>query len=247
MKNIEFPDFDELSPLKTFPSEAFISKDIEEQKVCDFILALAVFYNDFKDVDYAWYYFQISAPKTPKIETYYGQHVGMRYHVFKIYISLFLEMFKLIKKSKKTIELPLFKKIENKLPKKAKMGWNDIKDISKGKQAKDKELNSFLKKTRNRVASHYDVSEISKGYKRFFKKNKMDAFVSLGNCLLSTRFYYADAAVEGYIEHCLDSNKAETFKKINTLNKKVSNTIYYILVNFVKARGFAYRNYVPKI
>jgi hypothetical protein len=45
------PGFDTLARLQTFDPNAFIANDKQEQKVCDFILALALIFNDLKDME----------------------------------------------------------------------------------------------------------------------------------------------------------------------------------------------------
>ncbi len=82
------PDFDKLAALEYFDPKAFESADSKEQAVCDLVLMLALVYNNFKDL--LWAFSNLSSCRQPdpfKITPYNGQYSGMSLHITRLLYS----------------------------------------------------------------------------------------------------------------------------------------------------------------
>jgi len=100
---------------------------------------------------------------------------------------------------------------------------------------------------RNKVAFHYDCKEIYKGYRRHFFRNgnpTEQAFVSRGDSMKRSRFYFADAAGEGYFQSQFDSVEVDKFmKRVADITGDLNQAIMLIVDRFIQKRGYAYKHY----
>jgi len=81
------------------------------------------------------------------------------------------------------------------------------------------------------------------GYSRaFLRGSKREPFVSRGQTLATSRFYFADAAAEDYLREVGDPATDEVFA-LGTLKlvRNVTFSIHEIVLTFITARGFAWR------
>ena len=241
------PGFD-LAPLTAVDPKAFISGDEGEQKVCDFILSLALIYNDFKDIVWAMRYLHICKPKNPnEVTPYRGQYAAFDNHLTRLYCGLINELFELVKDGSQVLAHPLFSKTVNLLSKDAKQHWQALVQMSRNEKPGDNTFKETFARVRNKITYHSDIKEISSGYRHFFfdqnGNTKMDALMSRGNGLPSTRFYFADALVEGYLNKRIGGKRADFIKTLGELTDHMRTALNEIITKFINVRGFGFRPY----
>lgn len=240
--NNKLPDFDILAPLETFDPNVFNSDNEGEQKICEFILSISLIYNDFKNLVWASHNILNNCEQGEKLTAYHGQHSGFRIHIDKLLYSLMRELFQLIKQNESVLIHILFLETINRLSKEARESWQSLIDFSQNKEIKNKKLKMFFERIRHKTAYHLDPKDIMAGYNYFFfsKDTNMQAYISRGNALSENRFYFADAAVQGYIELRFKEVK-ETGINILEIVKDINLAIYEIVTKFINIRGYAFR------
>lgn len=248
MPTVKLPGFDQLAPLATFDPEAFIDDDMQAQHVCNFVLSLALIYNDFKNLMWAFHYLSDGKPENPdKISAYGGQYAAFKNHLLRLHFSVINELFQLIEDNANILAHPTLVETIRLLPKAAKECWQALVEVSTKKDTKNKFIKDIFHRVRNKITYHSDVKEIAAGYRSFFYGSdghpKMQAFISMGDGLSSTRFYFADAVVEGYLNLKIGTNKPELIKQSNKLFTDVNVALNLIVKKFITVRGFAWRKY----
>lgn len=209
MMPTDCPDFD-LAPLEGFSPGALAPEKgdpINVQRTKKLTLTLALVFNDLKLI--SWTKEQLKRGRRPsdptRISRYAGQWYGMSGSANRLGVGLLVELGKVLQDNNKLLnEEPLLSCI-GKLKGKKKAAWNDLMDFANGRRSKSG-LTAFLRSIRNEVAFHYDVKQdgetLMNGYRTHFSKKSADAqyaYVSLGETMETTRFYFADAAVSEVI------------------------------------------------
>lgn len=244
------PEFD-LADVCEFDPNIFMSDNLEEQCINNFILTLAIIYNDFKNI--LWAYnnldragcFKESDGKD-KICGYNGQYAGFKTHIERLMYAMIRELHELIWKNRELLKTREFIFIESKLSKEAKKEWNTFIDFCINK--KDNKRHAFctlFERIRNNVTYHYcnadgDMKEIGKGYKHFFSyiKKGMPAYVSRTGRkgdMRYKRFYFADAAMSGYM-HMISSGGHTSNPELNTFIAAIASPIYEIVDKFINSK-----------
>lgn len=129
--------------------------------------------------------------------------------------------------------------------------WDDLLEAAtNANQQSSGQFNQFLNIIRNKLAFHYaDLQRLRKGYKRkFFNTSSgeqlMPAFVSRGNNMQTTRFYFADAAMEGVLDNELEGKEEEFENKILEYARDINLSFFQIIDRFVqKTRKTPYSQY----
>jgi hypothetical protein len=93
---------------------------------------------------------------------------------------------------------------------------------------------------------HYDPKGIFNGYKRQFlhpQRPQDRAFISRGRSMNASRFYFADAAVEGYFRDMVGESEISNLSlKVHETVESLNFALLGIVDQFIQQRGFAYRN-----
>jgi hypothetical protein len=227
-----------------FNTKVFQTSEKSEQEVCDFVLMLALIYNDFKDL--SWAYVQMSKCKSPTSDTpnsYQGQYAGIKFHLTKTFHSLIFEFAGLIRKNPDVINHPLFVKTLKKIGKENKNDWTNLLSFARGEA--DEELTELYEVScliRNNISSHYHQPKfLSMGYNYYFSKkdtpSNSHAFVSAGESLEATRFYFADAAIQGCFEKNISREKANKLNlTLKNVSEKINKSLNNIITSFIKLR-----------
>jgi hypothetical protein len=226
-KKYKIPGSEYLAKLETFDPNAFLSDDKEEQKVCNFVLALCVAYNDLKDLLWARVHLTDAHTDTDvegkdRITPYNGQYAGFRIHIEKLLFSFINELLCLIREQKQVLE-----------------------DAALNKDTDD----DFLKKhvrLRNITYHYKDYKTYKIGFEKFFfdeNKSKIkDPFISRGANMAGTRFYFADAAVQGYITSNIEGNEKEFADKTAAYLTTINKILYEICTKFINiAKGCGWK------
>jgi len=232
--------------LETFDSEVFVGDDTVSQDVCNFILALSLFYNDYKDANTGYTLLMDQRPQgkyeyTPS----WGEYNGLKAHFERFHFALMYELFELVEKNKQLIPLPFFQSIFKQLDKRARTAWQSLVDVSMGKNI-SKENEKMLLLVRNKLSFHYDAKEIFRGYKQHFLQNddvNRRPFISRGRTMPRSRFYFSDAAAQSYFSSKLDAQEIdEFFSKAYSLWDDINFAIWQVVERFIEKRS-SWRSY----
>ena len=129
------------------------------QPICNFILALAVIYNDYADIEFAQTLRNQARPCDDAIESpEFGYHKALGLHLGKLLASLIFELFALIRDNAKLLEGVEYLSIYKKLPKQIKISWSEIVGIAISPDARKTTNGKMLLMARHKVTSHYLIS-----------------------------------------------------------------------------------------
>ena len=189
--------------LETFDPTAFIADENIPQEVCNFVLALALAYNDVKDATEAWHRLkQHDPPGQFRKQVDFGMQAGKKVHLVRYQVGLVNEICELIRRSERIISHSSLQFSIRQMSKKSRAAWYSLVDTATGK-LRTGPLAQAVTRIRQKVIFHYDSAEIFNGYKRHFFDGtiaKDQAYISRGNTMAESRFYFADAAAEGYLD-----------------------------------------------
>ena len=241
-----------LSPLKSFNADLLLPNGQYDKKLCEFIIALSLVWNDIKSVHlYLDHMQNISKEFIKKhgaLNKYTGESLGILNFILKINIGIIYELMNLIRESEKTINSDSFKKICDKLDHIYLENWNVLVDCAFKRYSKDNPLKKMLKNIRNRITNHYDKKKIFYAYEKRFKtdikKNKNSEpipedlpYISKGNSMAETRLFYADATVEKYVEIEAKQSKINILDELNMINNLINPAIQALVITFIESRG----------
>jgi hypothetical protein len=115
---------------------------------------------------------------------------------------------------------------------------------TQGKQV-DTLVGKFALLVRNKLVFHYDPKETFSGYSRFFSSQipaAERAFLSSGSSMSETRYYFADAAANGYLTRGIEDKKGEDLLgEFTTVMPMLAFSLLRIIHHFIQKCGFAYR------
>ncbi|MFC1490622.1 hypothetical protein ACFL6K_05375, partial [Candidatus Latescibacterota bacterium] len=135
--------------------------------------------------------------------------------------------------------------VKKQLSRDARMAWDELVRVT----FEEKSISNVykaLERIRHKISFHYDAGEIFSGYnKHFFEHFASErAFVSMGESMSQSRFYFADAAVDGYIASRMGKDKVQLLtKELENIIPKLNISLYLIVTRFIQKRGFGFRNY----
>jgi len=237
---------DDLADLESFDKRAFEADADVSQDVCNFVLTLALIFNDLKDLIYAHVSLNTQKPRGSfRISRLWGAYNGINMHLLRLMLGLFHEFIEFLKRSDKVLIDPFLQSVLKLLSKENRELWQTLVNIALDKQTITAE-NRFAFFVRNKLVFHYDPKEIFWGYNAFFSSNEQGAeraFVSRGMNMAKTRHFFADGAAQGYfIKNVQGKEDAEALilKTVKNLGE-ISLTITEIVNCFIQKRGFAYK------
>jgi len=236
----------ELETLESFDPKVFEGDDAVPQEVCNFVLTLALIFNDLKNLLYANAYLQNVKPEGDfKINRGWGNYGGITNHFNRNMIGLVREIQILIQNNLKAIEHPFIQSIINKLDIPSQEAWKSLIESSQGKPSNN-QIGKFLVCIRSQVIFHYEPKSIYGGYKQFFSsgvKAAERAYISRGGNMAKTRYYFADAAVTGCFErYKKDYQNGDIFFDTMSILDKLNFALMDIINNFIIKRGFSFRS-----
>jgi hypothetical protein len=235
----------EIAQLETFDPSAFKADDKVSQDLCNFILSLAMIFNDCKDLIYAYLVIENFRPTGKFVRNrLWGTLSGVQFHIFRNIIGLLHELFNVIRGNESLLQQDFFKEVINRIDKPAKNAWDIVAAVALGQRPTDAFGKSLLL-VRNKISFHYDDKAIFLGYKyHFLQSDQIDerAFISRGNSMKESRFYFADAAALGYFRSIVGGkNLDELSMNIANLLGTVSLSLFAIVNAYIQKRGYAYR------
>jgi hypothetical protein len=230
----------QLSPLETFDPMAFQGDDKTPQKLCDFILALALAYNDLRDSIFAQMLLADVAIANDNLRTpEYALRNGLFMTALRLQVGFTRELLALVEENIDVIHEPSFKKILQKLSSGGKKAWSSIQTVACDKPANDS-LSKALIIIRNKVAFHYDATQIGNAYKLAFLQNTEygEPLLSRGSSMRGTRFYFPDAVTQQYIKQKTNENIFIDFiEGKGTLILSINQALFELITKFINSRS----------
>src|SRR3989442_6276163 len=120
-----------LAPLETFDSHAFVGDATFDQPVCDFVLAIALVYNDFRDVMVANSLLQAVTPQGNTPTTELGQVGGLAAHLDRLLAGIVHELSELIRNNMAVIESRGLLRVVKKTPKGIRPVWEELVAVAR--------------------------------------------------------------------------------------------------------------------
>jgi hypothetical protein len=240
-------EFSQLAPLQTFDPQAFVGDSTVPQDICNFVLALALIYNDCKNGIFSNMLLTESKPAgKSQLSKSWGAFNGIKIHYFRLHFALIHELLNLIEDNAAIIKHPFFVSVTKLLSPPVRHSWQALVDASLQKSTSST-LNKFLLRIRNKVSFHYDPKELYRGYRWHFFRNTDPAeaaFVSRGASMRDSRFYFADAAADGYLQSLVENKNLDNLtNRLAEITADLNQTIMQIVDRFVQKRGYAYSEY----
>jgi hypothetical protein len=243
---LPLPDFD-LAPLEGLDPKSLVRGD--QDRVGELMLGLALAFDDLKDIAYLVHQ-KSTLIEQARADTLarYGQFSGMQKHLARWLCGMAHEILELLSKSKSAVESPEFQALIKPLLKEYRDDWQILWDAARGVDAPQKtdRLGYVLKRARNNLAFHYAPRALRDGYRAHFSSGKPhseQAVISLGDNMEATRFYYADAAAEAYLEDVLGMSGEQWTELARRLNR----VLYALLRQFIDARAPGRSPYPPSV
>jgi hypothetical protein len=234
-----------LATLESFDPDAFRGSGKVSQDVCNFVLALALIYNDCKDSIYAHVVVGDSKPEgAPRRTRAWGALNGAHFHAFRAVAGVLHELCVLIRESEGVLRDTFFVSVIRRLPAKSRRAWEALVEVAIEATPKEK-LGKQLHRLRNKVTFHYDPKALFLGFEEhFLSERRQDerAFVSRGENMRATRFFFADAAATGYLRSVIGSDSADTMRdEMVDAVHSVNHGLMVIVRTFIEQRGRAWR------
>jgi len=234
-----------LAPLESVDPEVFRGNAEIPQALCNFVLALALIYNDCKDALYAHVALAALKPAGPPQKTRaWGAIAGVQLHAFRAVAALLHELFELIRSNQDLLRHDFFASVLQRLPPVSREAWLALVSAACDATPPD-HLGKRLLRLRNKVFFHYDPKAISQGYiLRFLSPAKRDdrAYLSRGDSMRATRFYFADAAAEGYFHSLMGPEQPDELKKdMEEVIDRVNHGLMMIVRTYIQRRGYSFR------
>jgi len=230
-----------LAPLETFDSNAFVGDATFPQSVCDFVLAMALVYNDFRDVIVARSLLQSITPEGNPLTTERGEVAGRAEHLDRLLAGIVHELTELIRNNISVIESPELLRVIGETPRGIRSVWSEVVTVGRagGRGLGSDPLSRLIFFARNKVAYHYDPKIVARGYRRAFMEDPTRfPLVSRGPAMEKTRFYFADAAAQSFLRSGDDSRVAnDFFSAEDPLLAQVNHALREIVIAFLKKRG----------
>lgn len=235
------PDFELLADLEHVDASVFEGANKEEQAVCDFVLTLALVYNDLKDLLWANKHIQKQSPGVFELSPYVGQVHGMAAHCDRLLHGFFYELLVLIGKTSKQQAHPLFTSVVSRINREHRSRWRTLVEAASGKPSTDP-LVRFLLRARNDIAFHYYGTEnLARGFKTAYDgtgPTKRRLYVSRGISAYATRFHFADGAAQSAMDSIRDPKTSDDVRaKIFKISDFTRHALYSIVTRFMEDRA----------
>jgi len=242
-------ELSELAELETFDTRAFQGDSSVPQDVCSFVLSLALIYNDYKDIVLAQILLDQEEPQeTPLKSRIRGAFSGMNLHLLRLHVAQMHALLEFVRDGRGEYEHPFFQDLIRQLSRQSRDAWRTVVQVSEGATPQS-DLGKALLMIRHKVSSHYDPRMLYRGYSRHFLGDQPQddrAYISRGNSMATSRFFFADAAAQGVVHDAIGQDDYSGFMvMLGELLRPVNIALMQIVFMFIQRRGFAYRSAKP--
>ncbi len=236
---------DEHAGLETVDPIVFLAGDGVSDGACELVLTLAAIFNDAKDIGYGITCIQEAPPPgRPCRSRAWGQYSGLELHLYRQLFGLLHELLVLLHNNEAVLQEPVMKSTLRKMSPKGRLSWDRLVGASHGKKPSDPLAKSIML-ARHQVAFHYDAGQIARGYKAHFTGDKKEddrAYLSRGTCMRASRFYFADAAVQGFLRNVATSGEwDELVEKSHEIFENLNQALMDFIATFILERGGSFR------
>jgi hypothetical protein len=232
----------ELAPLRNFQPEKIIGK-VGEDRTAMFVLALAFAFNDLKGL---LLFREAVLPARPsnvgQVAPEPGEWEGIGLQLHRLLVGHLHELLLLIETFADVASGDEFRAILKPAPVKIQREWEGLVRVATGTgSARDATFSKILERIRhNAVYHYYQPKMLVSGYRQHFyvsapRKANQFAYVSLGKNLQRTRFFYADAAVEGALTELVGTMGTKKFNKVLLeAIKGVKHALQYVVSQYLE-------------
>jgi hypothetical protein len=250
------PDFD-LAPLRAYRRDVLLQRDGDDERTVllkGFTLALALAFNDIKDIGWAAYQLRKGTwPEgVPRVSAYVGQWVGMDIAFGRFSAGFMTELGHCIERAHTLglLETPAMRSADEFATRKAPAAAAAWKQLVLAYTARDERglvnpVAKLLKQVRDNSGFHYghrkDFKPLAAGYRDYFGAPprpdglNASAFASLGETQEETRFYFADATAGVYTQSRIREagvDRDALFRFSRDLGKAVRYIVEALLEHF---------------
>lgn len=213
---------------KSLPSDIISEArgDEEEERIQEFLLALALIYNDLKGIVLIRDTMKgaYRAPSLGEVSGHVGEVNGVDAQVLKLLLATLHEALVFIRDTKDAYDLPRVQRLLSETTVNTQVTWDMLRKVADGEVLDDEqfvsfgELPSLLVKARNNVGFHYQIrKQLVDGFRRFFfgsmgstpgDVREWAYYSARTNAFANSRYYYADAALHGYLFNLFGDQKS---------------------------------------
>lgn len=142
------------------------------------------------------------------------------------------------------VDHPAFRACVDRVPPDARVSWDAIvaaaSDVPRNERGRASSLVRALETIRSNATFHYyQTRGLVKGYNAFVEQRGTDgkAYVSLGRTLSSSRFYFADAAVERVVQETLSQHGLKLLHMTTIHADNVNRALRMLVEAYLRNRG----------
>ncbi|QQS61634.1 MAG: hypothetical protein IPN70_01740 [Candidatus Moraniibacteriota bacterium] len=244
---------------KFFAEDIFPQKEerIQYQEEKEILLTFSLMFNDLKDIILLNDLFVESCkkPEEKEISVHAGEYGGIRLHILRLYIGTLYEVCNYMTKKISMIESSYIQSFIQKTNEDTQSTWKHILLIlqknTRKKNFSDipqevlwvRDLVEIIRDVRNNTSFHYQTNKrLVEGYRKFFFQDNLSdekryAYRSINHSkVLESRHYYADAAIQGYLEKYFgkDDSVDIQLKRCLRLSSKMMQAINNVLEQYHK-------------
>ncbi len=245
------------SKLRKLKPEGLISDSpsTSGQELDLFFLSLAMVFNDLKGLVYfdKWRERYYRKPQPTEYSEHAGEFAGLKIQTLKYTIGLLHESLLLISENRKIIDSTIFQRYYQQLNSNDQKIWSLLIDICDDKETKEynevdiEKIRHLLLMIRNNVAFHFFQSgkPLAQGFRRhFFEQDlgdltKFATYSSTSTGFYETRYYYADAAVSGFLAEQTDETGRKVLDDIYMLTVQLAKVINALLEQYHRDKSKA--------
>lgn len=244
----------DLARLEFVHPDLFVGNNKDEERVCAFALALALYFNDSKSIVGMTVHLIEGAPKFDSLCEETGEYFGLKGYLNRLMIAHLHELHHLFQhRFKEASDKPLFQKIVRGMPLDVGKNWEALVAMALDRKGPDARL---LKNIRDGMAFHYVRHEgLYAGYLAWkaelrpggLCQDQEGAYFSIASSVKKTRYYFADAAADFWLKD--ETGKGEDIQTLlPAILDRNANAISGFLSGFINHRGGRVRkSSYPKI
>jgi len=230
------PNF-ELAELQDFSLKIF--SKAQNLDLAKFMLILSVAYNDFKDYMWIKQWCDDSLKKldTSKKTGALGQLYGLGEHCSRMLSANFLELLITIKDHKNLFNgtefdtiMTYLSKVKTDLPDL----WRGLVELADCDSAEEKFYKCLIK-IRNNGTYHYkNTTCMYQGLQYYIEKEDGVGYISMGDTLEKTRFYFGDAVIQYYHRKTTDEFGAGFAVTFNEYMRDINVLLRFMVEGYLK-------------
>mgnify|MGYP001596781111 CR=1 FL=1 len=244
-------EFENAKMRRSLPQDIVPSESTENDDFLGFILSIGMVFNDFKGLVLLNDTMLLVYKSEPvEINEHFGERAGILIQLTRMLYSTVYEVFVLIRDSTNIINSKRFQQLLQRTPANTQLVWEMLAKIANGEDVDDGrfdqfvELKNLLVQARNNIGFHYQTrGRLIEGFRRFFftgistappETREWSLRSIRGTAFALSRYYYVDAAVQGYYVNLFGDEKLaqqrneETFELVNL----IVYTIHDILAEY---------------